>query len=414
VYGTTQYGALNRSNNAGYNRTNIKPAAVTYDGNWVTPFIIDPVNSQTIYAGYQELYKSTNRGTAWTQISTTGSTGNMELIEVAASNTNYIYIVYGGGVMYRSANGGTSWTAITSGTVGTVRGITVHPSDPQKVAVVTTNGRVFTSTNGGTTWTAFSGTLPAIPGRDIKYVSDADGLYVGLDPGVYYRDNTLTDWTPFMNNLPNVEITDLEIHEPSNTIYAGTYGRGAWSSALVDPLAIRITNFNAAIDNGNNVHVSWNAVVDETSEYFVVERSHDGVTFSPCHTEYGHSPGANIGYEFLDKEPFAGINYYRLRLHETGNVIRYTNSIAVNITGINLTVLVAPNPSDDYFDVLITTDGGTDVTAQIFRSDGAQMSDPFTIPASNYYRLGENLPSGTYILQIRSSDQKKSVVLVKR
>jgi hypothetical protein len=62
-----------------------------------------------------------------------------------------------------------------------------------------------------------------------------DGLYVGLNYGIYYIDNTFTEWQPFSNNLPNVIVNELEINEVNNKIYAGTYGRGLWASSTFDP-----------------------------------------------------------------------------------------------------------------------------------------------------------------------------------
>ena len=61
-----------------------------------------------------------------------------------------------------------------------------------------------------------------------------DGLYVGMNYGLYYIDNNLTDWIPYANNLPNVQINELEINNTEDKIYAATYGRGLWSSPVQD------------------------------------------------------------------------------------------------------------------------------------------------------------------------------------
>jgi len=60
-----------------------------------------------------------------------------------------------------------------------------------------------------------------------------DGLYLGMDYGIYYIDNTFTDWQPYSNLLPNVIINELEINNATNMLYAATYGRGLWVSPLV-------------------------------------------------------------------------------------------------------------------------------------------------------------------------------------
>ena len=53
-------------------------------------------------------------------------------------------------------------------------------------------------------------------------------MYVGMDLGIYYKDNSMADWVLYSDSLPNVEITELEIHYSStdcnSKLYASTYG----------------------------------------------------------------------------------------------------------------------------------------------------------------------------------------------
>ena len=62
--------------------------------------------------------------------------------------------------------------------------------------------------------------------------SEVNGVYVGMDVGVFYRDDTLADWVPFYNDLPNVEVSEMEIDYKTNEIVAATFGRGVWKSSL--------------------------------------------------------------------------------------------------------------------------------------------------------------------------------------
>jgi hypothetical protein len=105
------------------------------------------------------------------------------------------------------------------------------------------------SNNGGSTWNNITGSLPNVPINCIAYDAGSgsnNGIYIGTDIGVFYRNNTLGDWIPFSNNLPVVEITDLEIHDALGLLRAGTYGRGIWETSLysncVSSLAITTAN----------------------------------------------------------------------------------------------------------------------------------------------------------------------------
>ena len=91
------------------------------------------------------------------------------------------------------------------------------------------------SDNGGDSWNSFALNLPNFSARALVWGIDGnDGLYLGMNYGVFYIDNTFTEWQPFSNNLPNVIISELEINTADNKIYAGTYGRGLWRSNLYD------------------------------------------------------------------------------------------------------------------------------------------------------------------------------------
>lgn len=148
--------------------------------------------------------------------------------------------------MYLSINGNlykntfvgivNSWSQL-SGFSGSVNSIAIHPTDPNKVAIATTSTqKVYVSSNGGITWTPYGFDLPNFSAQALTWHDNGeDGLYLGMNYGVYYIDNTTgNSWQPFSNNLPNVIISELEINTVENKIYAATYGRGVWRSNLYD------------------------------------------------------------------------------------------------------------------------------------------------------------------------------------
>lgn len=210
-------------------------------GSWVSPFVMDPVNNQTLYLGYKDIWKTTDRGDTWSLISNFGSLATLKHMAIAPSNNQVIYAsTYD--TLYVTGNGGTSWTYTTIGSItGTLSDkisyITVHPTNPL-VLWVTISGfdagnKVFKSINGGVTWTNISGTLPNIPVNCLVYENGSnDGTYIGTDLGVFYRDNTLTDWITYDTGLPNVQVNELEISYVNNKLWAATFGRGLWQSDL--------------------------------------------------------------------------------------------------------------------------------------------------------------------------------------
>ncbi len=240
-YGTYTNGQIDRTMDHWSSSTDISP---DYDGAWVTPYIIDPSNPQILYAGYSDVYKTTNRGNSWTKISTMNTSDHIRSMAIAPSNTSVLYVADPTNI-WKTDNGGTSWTNIT-GTIytsGSITYIAVKNDDPNTLWV-TLGGYnvslVYQSTDGGSTWTNISSGLPSIPCKTIvqnKLNTTINELYVGTDFGVYVKKGSQS-WTPFNSGLPKVVIGELEIwygtSSATSKLRAATYGRGLWESDLYD------------------------------------------------------------------------------------------------------------------------------------------------------------------------------------
>lgn len=232
-YGTSQFGSMYRSMNGGSSYINMNSPGGN-SGNWVTPFEQDPVLENTIYVGYKFVYKSTNFGATWTQISQNFSQ-NLDNLKIAPSNNQVMYATRGA-FMYRTDDAGaTDWEQLAF-PGGTINSIAIHPTNPLKIAVaINAANRVMVSEDGGATWMSYKKNLPNFSSLAVIWDNNGeDGLYLGMDFGIYYIDNTFSDWQPFNNLLPNVMINEFDINKTTNTLYAATYGRGLWASPLVE------------------------------------------------------------------------------------------------------------------------------------------------------------------------------------
>ncbi len=241
-YGEYYYGNLIRTTNHWASSSSIKSGLL---GNawWVMPFVIDPNVNTTIYAGMQDVFKSTNQGSSWTKIST-WSGYTLRSLAVAPSNSSYIYASTPT-ILYRTSNGGNSWTNITGSLpVGSsyITYISVKDDDPNTLWVSMgqyNSYGVYETTNGGTTWTNISVGLPNIPVMCViqnKQNTTQTELYAGTDVGIYVKIDG-SNWALFSDGLPNVVVNELEIYYNSGTpglsrIRAATSGRGLWESEL--------------------------------------------------------------------------------------------------------------------------------------------------------------------------------------
>ena len=246
VYGTSQNGSFYKSNTGGNNgNVNI---AQPGSGNWVTPFVMHPTDPETIFVGNSEVMKTSNGMNSWTTISNLGL-GNLNNLSIAESNPDYLYLSRGSSI-YRTKDGGGSWGNISNGLPNLhITYIAIHPENPEIIAVSLSGyddgKKVYISYDAGSSWENYSSNLPNIPANCVAfYVGDLNPLYVGMDVGVYYIDESQEEWSSFMNNLPNVIVNELEIQFDSQLIRAGTYGRGLWEASV--QIYAPVANFEAS------------------------------------------------------------------------------------------------------------------------------------------------------------------------
>ncbi|MDG2245243.1 MAG: hypothetical protein P8L71_02700 [Flavobacteriales bacterium] len=237
MYGALYYGQIFKSTNGGgsFNTiVNSGGTGVNENGAWLTPYILDPSDPNTMYVGKSTVYKSTDGGASFNALGGIAG-GNIGGLEVSKSNANYIFASKGS-TLYRSTDG-TNFAALSGLPNLTITYICIDPANENNVWVTLSgfsNGnKVYYSADGGDSWSNYSDGLPNIPANTIVYHEGSnDALYVGTDAGVYYRDATFGAWQPYKDGLPNVVVSELEIHYASNTIVASTYGRGVWNAPL--------------------------------------------------------------------------------------------------------------------------------------------------------------------------------------
>ncbi|OZV67516.1 VPS10 domain-containing protein [Winogradskyella aurantia] len=268
LYGTSQFGSFVKTFDQGLNIFGVTQPdgkGGTPQWNWVVPFEQDPSAQNTIYCAFDEVYTSSNGGNSWSSISQNFG-ANIDHFKVAPSDNTTKYLAING-AFYYSLNDSAVWVPSTLNlNGGRINEIAIHPTDPSKVAIATTNSqKVFVSTDNGITWTPIGWDLPNFVAQALVWQNNAnDGLYVGMNYGVFYTDNTLGNtWVPFNNGLPNVRINELEINTTDNKIYAATYGRGLWRSDLYnEALSISETepdDFNIYPNPADiEVNLEWN------------------------------------------------------------------------------------------------------------------------------------------------------------
>jgi PKD repeat protein len=276
MYASIQYGSIRRSTNGG-NDFNGYSNDIPESGDWVTPFMLDPTNSNVLFAGYESLWKRNGNG-AWNAVSPASS--NITAFNIANTDNDIMYVARNSSLS-RTLDGGDTWEFINSG-LPTLKktSIEINPNNPMEVWISTSaysaGQKVYHSTNGGSSWENISLNLPNFPANSIVYENGSNGgLYVAMDVGVYYTNDDLVNWVPFFDGLPNVVVSEVEIHYGSGKLRAATYGRGLWETDLFGEISLAPTaEFSAdknLICQGRTIQYSDESILAETGWLWTFE-----------------------------------------------------------------------------------------------------------------------------------------------
>jgi len=233
MYVCSQNGNIRRSLDGGVQWANATNT-IEDNGGWVTPYVLDPSAQGTIYAGYRDVWKSTNNGASYTQVSDFNSNLTMRDMAISETNSDVVYTCTSN-TLFKSSDAGQNWLNVASNIAPTnMTYVDINPADENDV-VITFSGfvdgqKVFRTLDGGENWTNISGNLPNIPVNCVAIDSDNGELYVGTDLGIYYLDSELQGWIPFSEGLPNVIVNEIEINNLTGQLTAATFGRGIWRS----------------------------------------------------------------------------------------------------------------------------------------------------------------------------------------
>ncbi len=118
-------------------------------------------------------------------------------------------------------------------------------------------------------------------------------------------------------------------------------------------LPVELVNLNAE-QQQQTVALTWATLSESESDHFVIERSRDGIHFSPLGTlSAAHTSTAPIDYLFHDKAPTQGENLYRVTLIDQDGTALVSNVVHAYYSGLEARVVVIPNPAKDIIHVTV-------------------------------------------------------------
>ncbi len=248
TYSATQNGNIGRAVGSTYSDILNN---VNESGYWETPYIMDPFQNNILYAGFNNIYKTSNAddpnpsSIQWVKRNNTSlpSSGKTTQLAIAPWNLDMLMAAKGSS-LYLSSDGGVNWSLISGALPNLfITNVQFSPyfNPGTFTAYVTLSGfsngsKVYKTVDGGQSWQNISAGIPNVPAHCIAIdptTFTTEELYVGTDVGVFYKSDNMTEFEPYSVGLPNVWVQEMEVQVNEGYIYACTYGRGLWKVPLM-------------------------------------------------------------------------------------------------------------------------------------------------------------------------------------
>ena len=140
------------------------------------------------------------------------------------------------------------------------------------------------------------------------------------------------------------------------------------------PLPVELLSFSAS-KKDNFVQLNWSTASENNNDYFSIERSGSGESWSLIGKIKGSGNSSmTLDYSFIDREPLQDITYYRLSQtdydgkSEGFRVIRLNPT--KNLSQKSNVLNVSPNPFSEAFSFEISSAGSESAELTLFSSDG--------------------------------------------
>lgn len=117
---------------------------------------------------------------------------------------------------------------------------------------------------------------------------------------------------------------------------------------LPGQLPVNLKAFKARTETNNSVKVFWTTLYERDNGYFEIQRSADGVNFTPVARIAGvNMNGITTDYFFIDSLPLKGISFYRLKQLDLVYDDRFSYSPIERVRSAEALVLfdLFPNPA---------------------------------------------------------------------
>jgi hypothetical protein len=177
-----------------------------------------------------------------------------------------------------------------------------------------------------------------------------DSIHVYLNPvcndcegKVFLGATTVTAGGTWSFNITSFGLTAAQVATISATETTSGTSTSEFAACYVS-LPVSFIAFQATATPTNTVSISWSTAWEKNNNYFIIERSSDGINFTPIGKIQGKGTfNGNANYQFEDTEPLFGVNYYQLIQVDLNGQTSSAGVRSVSLNNNNIQIVQLPN-----------------------------------------------------------------------
>ena len=180
-------------------------------------------------------------------------------------------------------------------------------------------------------------------------------------------------------NLSNLTFTNLVPLQTYTYCYsfsvpASCYHTAYWPYFVgASPLPVELTSFTAFTQD-SKVKLEWTTASEINNDFFAVERSRDGIEFETIHSQKGAANSSEtLNYSYIDRDPFPGTSYYRLKQTDFDGAVSYSEVVAVKLKADDTHFQLYPNPAQGLVSVFFASPLNAASTVKVHDLSGREV-----------------------------------------
>jgi len=190
-------------------------------------------------------------------------------------------------------------------------------------------------------------------------------------------------------------------------LFAGLTRAAAQTTTSINNTPALIMSFDGQVTN-NVAALTWVMENETNSKWFVIERAGSNGEYDSIGVVTGVNNNNLTTYTYDDDNMLNGVNYYRLRMVDVDNVVRYSKIVSLNnnveeATAAAPRMNIYPNPAAATINYTVASTTSQQVIVQVYNITGVVL-----LSAEQQLNAGENvqtlavsnLKAGNYFLKV--------------